>query len=299
MEPLTLTFLGTGNAIPTALRNHSALLLTYKENGFLFDCGEGTQRQFKQQAISLHKITSLFITHWHGDHILGIPGLLQTLAMSDYQKTLHIYGPHGTKQAMHVIRQLIHHINIPHEIHEVTPGTVINTPEYEIQASLAYHDCPALTYSFIIKEKKRLDKAKLKKYKLPNSPLLGQLAAGKDVEYKGKKIKASTVTYQEPARKVSIILDTAYNEKLIAHAQDSTLIVCESSFSKEETEKAKEYCHLTAEQAATIAKKAKADSLILTHISQRYEHKPDKILKEAKRIFKNTRIAKDGDSIVL
>ncbi len=115
----------------------------------------------------------------------------------------------------------------------------------------------------------------------------------------GKKIKTAQVSYLEKGRKVAMILDTAFTEKAIALAKEADMLICESSFSKEDKAKAAEYLHLTSEDAATIAKKAKAKALLLTHISQRYEHRLDKIEKEAKRIFKNTKIAKDLDVIVL
>lgn len=299
MEPITLTFLGTGNAIPTPTRNHSALMLTYKNLGLLLDCGEGTQRQFPQADLSPHKITHICITHWHGDHILGLPGLLQSLGMSDYAKTLHLYGPRGTTHFMHTIAQLMGRIPIKLEVHEVGPGTIINTPEWSVEAFAVHHDCPALGYSFIIKEKTRLDKAKLKKLKLPNTPQLGQLAAGKAITLNGKTIKPSQVTYQEPGRKVTLILDTGFHPDLAKHAKNANLLISEASFAQEETEKAKEYHHLTAPQAASLAKQAQAQALLLTHISQRYEHKPEILVKEAKKVFKNVKAAKDFDVITL
>ncbi len=299
MEPITLTFLGTGNAIPTTQRNHSALLLNYKNIGLLFDCGEGTQRQFHQASISQHKITAICLTHWHGDHILGLPGLIQSLGMSDYAKTLHLYGPKGTARFMHTITELINRLPIKIEVHEVHAGTIIETPEWEVGAFPVHHDCPAVGYSFTIKEKTRLDKAKLKKLKLPNIPQLGQLAAGKNISFKGKTIKASSVTYTEPGKQVTIILDTGFHPTLAEHAKGANLLISEASFADEETEKAKEYHHLTASQAAQVAKHAKAQALILTHISQRYEHKPELLVKEAKKVFKNVRAAKDFDVITL
>ncbi|MBM3230367.1 ribonuclease Z [Candidatus Pacearchaeota archaeon] len=299
MEPITLTFLGTGNAIPTPTRNHSALMLTYKNLGLLIDCGEGTQRQFPQAELSPHKITHLCITHWHGDHILGLPGLIQSLGMSDYAKTLHLYGPKGSVHFMHTISQLITGMPIKIEVHEVTPGTIVETPEWKIEAFAVYHECPALGYSFIIKEKTRLDKTKLKKLKLPNIPQLGQLAVGKAITVNGKTIKPSQVTYQEPERKVTVILDTGYKPILAEHAKGAQLLITEASFAQEETDKAQEYHHLTSTQAANIAKQAKAQALMLTHISQRYEHRTDLLLKEAKKVFKNTQTAKDFDSLTL
>ena len=130
MEPITITFLGTGNAVPTELRNHTGILLSYKDENLLFDCGEGMQRQFRYAHLSPTKITRLFITHWHGDHILGIPGLLQTLAMSDYQRTLKVYGPPGTKRFFSLIEEMLLHIRIPLEINEVKDGIIVYEKEF-------------------------------------------------------------------------------------------------------------------------------------------------------------------------
>ena len=159
------------------------------------------------------------------------------------------------------------------------------------------HSTPSNAYSFIIKDKRRLDKNKLKKFKLPNSPLLKDLKKGKDIIYKNKKIKASEVSYIEKGKKITVILDTKINENAIELAKNSDILVIESSFSSEDKDKAEKFKHLTASDAATIAKKAKVKSLILTHISQRYERDLLKIEKEAKKIFKTTKIAKDFDSL--
>jgi len=297
MEKIRITFLGTANAVPTKLRNHTSMLLTYKDENMLFDCGEGTQRQFRYAELSPSKITKLLITHWHGDHILGIPGLLQTLGMSAYDRTLKIYGPRRSKYFFSLLDQLAT-IRIKTEIHEMEDDS-IKEKEFLIESKSMDHDTPCNAYAFIIKDKLRLDKSKLKKYKLPNSPLLGDLQAGKDIVHNGKKIKASQATYLEKGRKVVFIMDTAYTDKAVEIAKDADLLIIESTFSKDEEELAKEYKHLTATQAATIAKKANVKALLLTHISQRYEHIPQIIEKEAKRIFKNLKVAKDLDVIEL
>lgn len=299
MEPLTLTFLGTGNAIPTPKRNHTSMLLQYKNLGIMIDCGEGTQRQISSAGISPHKITHLCITHWHGDHILGLPGLIQSLGMSDYQKTLHLFGPPGTKHFLHIIRELITGLPIKLEVYEVTRGTILETEELKLEAWPVHHDCPALAYTCTIKEKTRLDKDALKKSKLPNTPLLGELAQGKDILYQGKKIRAKEYTYTEPGKKVAIILDTSDHPSLIQIAQGADILVSEASFADADEEKAREYHHLTASQAATIAKHAGVHALALTHISQRYEHKPELLVKEAQKIFKNTKAVNDFEVITL
>jgi ribonuclease Z len=298
MEKITLTFLGTGSAVPTKRRNHTAMLLTYKNENILIDCGEGTQRQFKYANISPSKITKFLITHWHGDHILGIPGLFQTLHMNDYQKTLQVYGPKKTEYFLDLLNHLVK-LKIQLQVSESSGGKIFENDEFYLQAESMQHDTPALAYSFVIKEKRRLDRAKLKKLKLPNSPILKKLQEGKDITHEGKKIKASQVSYTEPGRKITIILDTAYNEDAVKLAKDSDLLVCESSFSNEEKAMAHERKHLTSVEAATIAKKAKVKALVLTHISQRYEAKPKIILDEAKKVFKNTTLAKDLDVVEL
>jgi ribonuclease Z len=298
MENIKITFLGTSNAVPTAKRSHTSILLSYKNENILIDCGEGTQRQFKYAKISPSKLSRILITHWHGDHILGLPGLFQTLAMNDYSRVLHLYGPKGTKHFISILKELVN-IKIKLEVHEITETKkpIINEKEFHIDSKEMSHGLPSLAYAFQIKEKLRLDKSKLKKLKIPNSPLLGKLQQGKSIKLKGKTITSKQVAYKETGKKVSFILDTSMNNKAISLAQDSTLLICESSFSIKEKEMARKRKHLTASDAATIAKKANVNSLILTHISQRYEHNTSPILEEAKKVFKNTSIAKDLDEI--
>ena len=298
MEHLNITFLGTGNAVPTALRNHTAILIDIANEHLLIDCGEGTQRQYKIAGISPSKLTKLFITHWHGDHVLGIPGLFQTLAMADYQRTLEIYGPNGTVRNIALTQELYKDFKIATKIREGA-GMCFENTSLRIEAKSMHHGTPTNAYAIILKERLRLDKTKIKKLKLPNSPLLGELQRGKDIVWQGKKIKAKSITYREPRKKIVIILDTGMNSEAIELARDADLLICESTFSHEEQEKAQEYKHLTAHDAATIAKKAKVKQLILTHISQRYEHAPHIIEKEAKKIFKNTKIVKDFDAIIV
>lgn len=297
MEKISLTFLGTGNAVPTKKRNHSAILLSYKNENILVDCGEGTQRQFRYAGLSPSKLTKILITHWHGDHFLGLPGLFQTLAMNDYSKTLDLYGPKGTKRFVGLISELVR-IDINLKVHEIS-GKFFENDEFYLDSALMKHGAPALAYSFVIKDKLRLDRAKLKKLKLPNSPILKDLALGKDVVHLDKKIKSKEVSYLEKGRKVSFILDTLPNENAFKIAEGADLLICESSFTQEEKEMAEEKKHLTAYDAATIAKKAKVGKLILTHISQRYEFDTKPVLDEAKKVFKNVSLVKDLEKVEL
>ncbi|MBI2631687.1 ribonuclease Z [Candidatus Pacearchaeota archaeon] len=294
MEKLEVKFLGTGNAVPTERRNHTGILVSFLNENILIDCGEGIQRQLRIARINPGKITRILITHWHGDHILGLPGLFQTLAMSGYNKTMKIYGPPGTGHYLALIEQIIKELRISVQVNEVF-DSIIDDKYFFIQSKPMFHGTPTNAYSIVIKDRIHLEKSKIKKLKIPNSPLLGELQGGKDIFFNGKKIKFSSVSYLEKGKKITIILDTVMNPDAVRLAEKSDLLIAESTFSVRDAEKAQEYFHLTSGDAATIAKKAKVFKLILTHISERYEHKINIIEKEAKKIFKNVRIAKDFD----
>lgn len=299
-EKVTIRFLGTGSAIPTSSRNHTGILLTFKNENILIDCGEGIQRQFKKAKLSPMKLTKILITHWHGDHILGIPGLLQTLALDEYKKTLHIYGPRGTK---HFIKALfnafvfVNKINI--KVKEITKkGIFFKNPDFSLQAfPVIHHRIPSNAYIFIRKGQLKIDKTKLKKFKLPSGKHLGKLKQGKDIIYKGKKYKARDLTFIEDSRKISFVLDTKYHKSIEKNVKDSDLLICEASFDSSLAQRARESYHLISAQAAQIAKKANIRKLILTHLSNRYDKNPKKILNEAKKIFKNTSLVNDLDVI--
>ena len=309
-EKINITFLGTGSAVPTAGRNHPSILLQYKEQNILFDCGEGTQRQFRKAKLNPCKLTKIFISHWHGDHILGLPGILQTLALNGYNGTLEIHGPKNTKKNLKTIIDF--HMktylrqskeegnNFQIKSFEHTSGKILQTEELKITCHKLDHDTPGLAYSFEIKEKNRINKQKLKKLNLPNSPLISQLVQGKTVTINGKKINGKNLTYKEPSRKITIVYDTRYNKTIEIFAKDSDLLIIESTYAKDDKEIAKKHGHLTSVQAATIAKKSKSKELILFHLSQRYEQIPKIIKQEAKEIFKEKiTIPYDLDKIVL
>ncbi len=294
---MKLTFLGTSDAIPTAKRNHTSILFTFNGENILIDCGEGTQRQFRKAKLNPNKVNKILITHWHGDHVLGIPGLLQSMALSGYNKTLYIYGPKGTKKFMsELVKTFAYEKTHKIEIKEVS-GKFLETKDFYIEAKSMQHGPPCNAYTIVKKSQIRIDKKKLKKSKLPNTPLLKNLKQGKNITYKGKKYLAKKLTYQTPETKVSFVLDTKDNKNIIPFVKNSNLLISEATFSKELEQQAKEHKHLTSEQAATIAKKAKVKKLILTHLSQRYENNPKQILNEAKKIFKNSFLVNDLDVI--
>jgi len=295
---IKITFLGTADQIPSKSRNHTAILLNYNEENILFDCGEGTQRQFRKADLNPCKLTRILISHWHGDHVLGIPGLLQTLASSGYGKVLHIYGPRGIKLKLEKTFEIFgtkKELNV--EIHEIHEGVFVDEEEFFIQATKTFHGLPGLAYSFVKKGLVRIDREKLKKMKIPEGKHLQNLKEMKDITLDGKKYEWKDLTYKEEDKKITVILDTLHDKSLEKFSEKSDVLVCESFFDDELKEKAEEHLHLTCVQAAEIAKKSHSKKLILTHISQRYECDHKKILDEAKAVFKESFVVKDLDSM--
>ena len=294
---IKITFLGTSYQIPGVKRNHTSILLNYKGENILVDCGEGTQRQFRKAKLNPCKITRILITHIHGDHVLGIPGLLQTLSLSEYNKTLFIYGPLGTKEFMrNILKAFPFHLNYKIDVKEVN-GKFLETEEFCIESKKMTHGINCNAYSFSKKDKIRIDKRKLKKSKLPSLKILQKLKQGKNISYKGKKYLAKNLTFKEKGKKISFVLDTSLNKKISPFVKNSDLLICDSTFDSELELKAKEKKHLTSEQAGKIAKKSKSKKLVLTHISQRYENNLKKLLGDAKKVFKNSQLANDFDII--
>ena len=294
---IKLTFLGTSDAVPSAERNHTSILLTYEGENILVDCGEGTQRQFRKLGLNPCKITRILLTHKHADHSIGLIGLMKTLELSGYNKTLFIYGPKGTKRFIENLFLAFGNVeNYKIEVHEVL-GKFFENEDFFLEAEKMIHGVLCNAYNFVKKGQIRIDRAKLKKSGLPNGPLLKKLKEGKDIVHEGKKYLAKNLTFEEDGTKISFILDTAMNDNAIRFAKDSDLLVADSSFGSDLEDKANLHQHLTASQAAEIAKKSKSKKLILTHISQRYERKKEVLLKEAKKIFKNSHLVKDLDVV--
>lgn len=293
---IKIIFLGTSDAIPSAERNHTSILLEYKDEAILVDCGEGTQRQFRKAKLNPNKVTRILITHWHGDHVLGLPGLLQTLAFSGYNKTLDICGPRGTKEFVRIILKTFafqgkYKINV-----KEVENRFFENSEFYLEAEKMTHGIPCNAYTFVKKGRLRIDKKKLDKTKL-KGPILKRLKEGKDVVYQGKKYLAKNLTYKEDEKKISFVFDTSFNKNIIPFVRNSDLLICESTFGAELEDKADEYRHLNVKQTAEIAKKSKSKKLALTHLSQRYSKNPKNILLEARKIFKNSVLVKDLDEI--
>src|SRR3989344_136037 len=289
---------GTSPKIPTKKKKHHFNLITYKKQGILVSCGEGTQRQLRIAGIKPGKITKLLITHWHGDHVLGIPGLIQNLAANNYKNTLEIYGPRGTKRYLrNLMSGIILQKRLKYEVKELSSG-VFYKNDFTLEAAPLDHLAPCLAYSFKEKDRRKINLDYTKKFNLIRHPLLGNLQKGKDIVYKGKKISAGKATELIKGKKITIIMDTAPTANAVKIAKNSDILIAESTWSRELEKFVMKRKHLTAELAAKMAKQSNAKKLILTHFSQRYKNIKD-LESEAKKVFKNTVLAEDFMTVTI
>ena len=296
---MQITFLGTSSMVPTKERNQTAVFLSYGSDGILFDCGEGTQRQFKIAGISLTKVTKILISHWHGDHVLGLPGLMQTLSSMDYAGRLEIYGPSGTKKHMEkMFEAFVFDKRLDFVVKEVKSGVFFENNEFQLETRQLEHGIETLGYRFVEKNIRKIDMKKIKKSGIPVGPLLGKLQQGKQIEINGKKIMPDDVTYIEEGKKLAYITDTLLCDNCYKIAEDADLLICEATYSSKLAGKSEEYGHMTAKQAAQLSNKANVKQLVLIHFSARYKNTQE-LEEDARDIFDNVICANDFMKIEL
>ncbi|MDD5651489.1 MAG: ribonuclease Z [Candidatus Nanoarchaeia archaeon] len=293
---MELTFLGTSAMQPTKERNLSAILLNYKNENILIDCGEGTQRQFRLVDLKPTKLTRILISHMHGDHIFGLPGLMQNLEVNNYSGTIEIYGPKGLKQFFSFLFKLGVFKKLKYKIIEINEGIILDTKEFLIKAYKLDHFGICYGFEFIEKDRRKINLNYLKKFGLKQHPIIKDLQNGKSIVWNKQKIDVKKATKIVEGKKIGFILDTKLTKNCYKIADKKDLVVSEATFDNSLEDKAEEYKHLTGKQAAEIAKKSKAKKLVLTHFSQRYKDESN-ILKEAKSVFKNTICAEDFTKI--
>ncbi|HLD42743.1 MAG TPA: ribonuclease Z [Candidatus Nanoarchaeia archaeon] len=290
---MDIVFLGTSSMVPTKERNHSSVFLKYQGEGILFDCGEGTQRQLKIAGVSPTEVTKLFISHWHGDHVLGIPGLIQTLAGSNYTKELEIYGPAGTKRRMEAMFEVfVFDKKIAMKAHDVKEGVIFKNAQYAVVAARLEHGIACLGYLFKEEDRRRMIVKELKKRGIPQGPLWGKLQRGETVIFNGGKIPPDEVSNIVEGKTVAYVVDTKPCRAAVELAKNADLLICEATYADELEEKGGEYSHMTASQASDLGRRAGVKRLILTHFSQRY--KTTALLKEeAQKTFPGAECAYD------
>lgn len=295
MSELEVIFLGTGGSIPTINRGLSAVAIKRNNELFLFDCGEGTQRQMIQMGVGFNKTTKIFITHMHGDHVLGLPGLLQTMSLMGRTKELEIYGPKGIKNFISAINQTVRFkLTFYIKIHEIENEKIFDEKQCFIKAVQSNHINPSFAYS--LSEKPRPGKFYKEKaigYGIPQGPLWSKLQSGKSIILSNKKIEPEMVLGPpRKGRKIVYTGDTGASEAIVDLAKNADLLIHEATFIDEMEERANEDGHSTPSIAAKTAEAADVKQLILTHISARYKDS-NIILEQARKIFPNTELAND------
>jgi len=294
---LSVVFLGTGGSVPTVKRGLPAILVQREGEQLMFDCGEGVQRQMVKARCGFHRVTKVFITHMHGDHLLGLPGLLQTMAMLNREKKLEVYGPAGVAQFLECVRETVQFVlTFEVEVHEVEKaGTICEENDYEVNAVWASHVIPSLAYAFVEKPRAgRFFPEKAKKLGVPEGELWSRLQRGHDVKLPDGTVVRSKQVLGAPrtGRKIAYTGDTRPFKACAKFAAGADLLVHDATFDDDLADRAFEDGHSTVSQAAEAAKEAKAKRLILTHISARYDD-TSKLLKKTKKTFKETQVAED------
>jgi ribonuclease Z len=288
--------LGTGAAVPTLRRGHPAAALWWNGNYFLFDCGEGTQIQYRKSGLKFSRLSAIFISHLHGDHILGIMGFLMSLELAEREKPLKIYGPPGIKEYIDVSRRLMCTVfNFHITINEITEEFLTVEDGYTIKSLPLEHRVFSLGYSFTEHDRPgKFNIEKAREMEIPEGPLYGKLQKGEDVILPdGRLIKSSDIVGKSlPGRKFVYCGDTRPCENVIKLAENADLLIYEGTFEPEALDKAKISGHSTTEEAAEIAKKSSVKKLILNHISSRYQDE-EQLISRSREIFPGVILAKD------
>ncbi|OLC73462.1 MAG: ribonuclease Z [Gemmatimonadetes bacterium 13_1_40CM_4_69_8] len=303
---LSVTFLGTSAARPTVERNVSALALVREGETLLFECGEGTQRQMMRYGVSF-ALSEIFFTHFHADHFLGVIGLVRTLGLQARAEPLRLYGPKGAKKLLAQALQLgVERVPFVVEVSEVKPGDTVEGrgrgkgEEYDILVFATEHGGGSVGYALKEHERRgRFDAEKAKAAGIPEGPLWGKLAKGEPIELAdGRTLTADGfVGPKRSGRLVVFTGDTRPCASVVDAAQGADLLIHEATFGEEEKDRAKETGHSTAREAAQVALAAHAKRLVLSHVSARYSISAEELVSEARTVFPQTAVAKDGMTV--
>lgn len=300
---ITITFLGTVSGVPSLTRNHSAIVLehfTADRNAFLFDCGEGAQKQLMKSDVSFMAIDKIFITHWHADHFAGLIPLIQTMNLEKREKPLTIFGPEAERFVSDILdlgyfglRFPVKAVNVPFEGSEITK--IDEGEDYEILSTPVLHTVPTVGYCFKEKDKWNIDEDKLKKLGIKKGPWLKKLKKEGKLEWKGKIVKIDEIGYVKKSLKVVYSGDTMPCENVLKLSKETDILIHDGTFLEEDVGSK---AHADVKEAARLAKKAGVKKLILTHISRRYTDIKE-IEDQAREVFPDAVVAKDMMKISL
>jgi ribonuclease Z len=294
---LTATFLGTGAATPTVDRNVAGLAVQREGETILFDCGEGNQRQMMRYGVGF-SFTEIFFTHYHADHILGVTGLLRTMGLQDRTASVTLYGPRGAQRVLGAAIALgIERNKFPVEIREIRPGDRLTREQYDIVVFETEHRPD--TVGFALAEHTRLGRfnpERARELGVPEGPLWGRLHKGETIVLEDGRSVSPADLVGSPRRGRTVVYsgDTRPSLRVVEAARGADLLIHEATFGSDELERAKETGHSTAAEAARVAVEAGVRRLVLTHISPRYSRDAPELLAEARAIFPDTVVARDG-----
>lgn len=295
---LSLRFLGTAASRPTVERNVTALAVIREGETLLFDCGEGTQRQMMRYGISF-SLDDIFFTHFHTDHVIGVIGLMRTLALQGRTDPLRLWGPKGARRMLRRAEEFgFDRLSFPVQITELEAGVRVERSGYAIVPFAVDHGGSA-SLGYVLEEairKGRFHPERARELGIPEGPLWGRLHRGDAVTLEdGRTIAASElVGPARPGRKIVVTGDTRPCAATVAASCDADLLVHEATFGTEEAERAAETGHSTAAEAARVASEARVRQLALTHVSARYSSNAAELEREARQLFANTIMARDG-----
>ena len=295
---LEVTFLGTGASAPSARRSTAAVLLARGGDRLLFDCGEGTQRQM-QRSLGLTQVDEIYLTHFHADHMLGLPGLLKTYDLTDREAPLRVFGPPGLKELFTVLRPLIGRLRYPLELGELKAGERVDHDEYSVEPFEAAHNVRAFGWALVEDERPgRFDPQVAKDLGVREGPDFARLQRGEEVEGSKGTVRPGQVMGETRLGRIVVITgDTAPSPRTVAAAADADLLIHDSSFMEEDVQRAAETGHSTVGQAAAVAVEAHVKMLALVHISARYH--VGKVLEEAREVCPDCVAPRDFDQIVV
>ena len=293
---LRVTFLGTGGSLPTRNRNPSAVMVNREGELLLFDCGEGTQQQMMRAKTGMMSLSSIFISHFHADHFLGVPGLIQTMSFMGRTEALTIYGPQGTGEFTELFRAL-GFFRLRYEVRgvDLRPGDVLEREGYSIHALRTEHSVPSLGYALVENMRPgRFNRERAIELGVTPGPLFAKLQRGEPVKVEDRTISPEEVVgVPRPGRSLVYTGDTRPCEAVLEASRDTDLLIHDGSFADEMADWAGESMHSTAGEAATLAKEAGVRQLVLTHISSRYSDDSTPVLTDAKKVFEEVLVADD------
>jgi ribonuclease Z len=293
---LSAIFLGTGGSVPSARRSTASVMLARGGKRLMFDCGEGTQRQL-QRSLGLAQVDEIYLTHFHADHILGLPGLLKTYDLTAREEPLTIYGPRGLHDLFKMLGRLIGRTDYELDLVEMEPGDAVHQTGAEVRAFAVEHSVRANGYVLVEEERPgRFDPEAAKRLGVAEGPAFAALQRGEQVEADSGIVQPSEVMGESrPGRTVAITGDTSPCHATVQAAADAELLIHDSSFSEEEAQRAADTGHSTVGQAAAVAREAHVKMLALVHISSRYH--VGTVLEEARDVFEPSFAPRDFDVI--